>query len=105
MLLVLFQLSACKQAGFDQGDTAASFEILEKGGPEATESPCPLWTKAPAGEAWFGRLQCDSCQVAWSGTLLTSSDTFPVWGRTGWPCDCIDEDGYLKKSPECVPDE
>ncbi len=38
---------------------------------------------------------CDTCGQSWACGLFNGGGTSPVWGRTDWPCECIDENGYV----------
>lgn len=68
-------------------------------------SSCPDWNKAPAGDDWSGRFWCDACEEDWGVTYLNSSSDILAWYNSGWSCNCIDPDGYLKMTPECEPSE
>jgi hypothetical protein len=82
------------------GPDSGSNRSFEEAGREASAT-CPDWRKAPAGDVWHGRYLCSSCGDAWWGVYLDEGRAVTAWSPSGWPCDCIDDDGLIKDIPEC----
>lgn len=69
-----------------------------------SDDPCDYdWDYAPCGSSWAGRYWCDPCDVTAyvCGSAYADDPVEWAWNRTGVACGCVDEEGLIKKIPEC----